>query len=140
MQIESIKFTDTLWQFAAQVIDKLIYLLAGVTITISMFTEQWLAMILGILAVVLARAVIILILLPLLCIVFRVEKFPAGHLLILNWGGVRGTVTMALALSLPFTLDTWFTLQSIAYGVVLFTVFVQVWTMSPLLKRLQLSE
>jgi len=139
-KIEPVRFTDMFWQFAAQVIDRLIYLLAGVTITIGMFTEQWLAMILGVVAVLIARAVIIMILLPLICFVFRSEKFPASHLLILNWGGVRGTVTMALALSLPLTLDAWFTLQSIAYGVVLFTVFVQVWTMTPLVKRLKLSE
>lgn len=139
-KIKPVRFTDMFWQFTAQVIDRLIYLLAGVTITISMFTEQWLAMILGVVAVLVARAVIILILLPLFCFVFRVKKFPAGHLLVLNWGGVRGTVTMALALSLPLTLETWFTLQSIAYGVVLFTVFVQVGTMAPLTKRLGLSE
>ena len=42
-----------------------------------------------------------------------------------NLGGVRGAFTMALALSLPLWLDYWFTVQAIAYGVVLFTLLVQ---------------
>ncbi|MFT5132623.1 MAG: CPA1 family monovalent cation:H+ antiporter [Gammaproteobacteria bacterium] len=138
-KIESVRFTETLWQFAAQVIDRLIYLLAGITITVTMFKEQWLAMILGILAVIIARAFIILLLLPLICYILRLNRFPAKHLLVLNWGGVRGTVTLALALSLPFTLDTWFTLQSIAYGVVLFSVFFQTGSMNFLVRKLKLE-
>ena len=58
-------FSDALWQFAAELTDKIIYLLVGISITVTMFTEQWLAMILGIVAVIIARAFIILLLLPL---------------------------------------------------------------------------
>jgi CPA1 family monovalent cation:H+ antiporter len=57
----------------------------------------------------------------------------------LAWGGVRGTVTLALALSLPLTLDYWYTIQSIAYGVVLFTLFVQATTIGPLIRKLDIS-
>lgn len=59
--------------------------------------------------------------------------------LVLTWGGVRGTITLALALSLPLSLDYWHTIQSIAYGVVLVTLFVQATTMNPLIKRLNLN-
>jgi len=60
--------------------------------------------------------------------------------LVLTWGGVRGTITLALALSLPLSLDYWYTIQSIAYGVVLFTLFVQTTTMIPLIKKLNLKN
>jgi CPA1 family monovalent cation:H+ antiporter len=52
------------------------------------------------------------------------------------WGGLRGAVTLALALSLPTTLDYWWTIQSIAFGVVMFSLFVQAPTISILAKRL----
>ena len=52
-------------------------------------------------------------------------------------GGLRGAVTLALALSLPVELEGWWTVQSIAYGVVLFSLFVQAPLIEPLLNRLQ---
>lgn len=46
-------------------------------------------------------------------------------------------MALALALSLPVELDYWWTIQSIAFGVVLFSVFVQAPTAKLLLKKLQ---
>ncbi len=139
-EFEKVGFTDSLWQFTAQLVNKLIYLLAGLSITIIMFTEQWLAMILGIVAVLVARAFIVVFLLPLFCFIVGSKNIPMKHLAVLHWGGVRGTVTMALALSLPFSVETWFTLQSIAYGVVIFTLFVQTGSMSFLVRKLNLNS
>lgn len=48
--------------------------------------------------------------------------------------GLRGAVT--LALSLPTSLDYWWTIQSIAFGVVTFSLFVQAPTMQLLVKKL----
>ena len=48
-------------------------------------------------------------------------------------GGVRGAVTLALALSLPVELEGWWTVQSIAYGVVVFSLFVQAPLAGPVL-------
>ena len=63
-----------------------------------------------------------------------------GYQTVMYWGGLRGAVAVALALSLPPTLDYWYTVQSIAYGVVLFTLFVQAPTMPLLLRRLLPGE
>ena len=52
-------------------------------------------------------------------------------------GGLRGAVTLTLALSLPLDLEGWWTVQSIAYGVVLFPLFVQAPGIEPLFNRLQ---
>ena len=59
---------------------------------------------------------------------------------ILFWGGLRGAVTLALALSLPTSLDYWWTIQSIAFGVVLFTLLVQATTMASLVHRAGLDK
>ena len=47
-------------------------------------------------------------------------------------GGLSGTVT--LALSFPTTPEYWWTIQTIAFGVVLFTLFVRAMTNAPLLR------
>jgi len=54
---------------------------------------------------------------------------------VIVWGGLRGAVTLALSLSLPTTLDYWWTIQSIAFDVVLFTLFVQAPTMRLVVKQ-----
>ena len=60
---------------------------------------------------------------------------------ILYWGGLRGAITLALALSIPdigLVGEQRFPLQSMAFGVVLFTLLVQGFTMDGLVKRLKL--
>ena len=104
-----------------------------------MFTEQWLAIIIGIIAIVIARIIMVFGTFPILKILPGVDAVPLRQQVVLAWGGVRGTVTLALALSLPLALDYWYTIQSIAYGVVLFTLFVQATTMSPLIKKLDIA-
>ena len=54
---------------------------------------------------------------------------------VLFMGSLRGAVVLALSLSLPVELDYWWTIQSIAFGVVLFSLFVQAPAVVPLLRR-----
>jgi CPA1 family monovalent cation:H+ antiporter len=132
-----VAFLDTLWELNAYVANALIFLLVGASITLGMFTDQWLAMLIGIGAVLLARAVLIYGLLPPLCRAPGIAPLGARQRTVLYWAGLRGAVTLALALSLPFELEAWYTVQSIAYGVVLFTLFLQAPTVPVLLKRLR---
>jgi CPA1 family monovalent cation:H+ antiporter len=48
-------------------------------------------------------------------------------------------VTLALALALPVGLDYWWTIQSMAFGVVVFNLFLQLPVTEPLLRRLRLA-
>jgi CPA1 family monovalent cation:H+ antiporter len=133
-------FVQKLWEFNAWIANALVFLLVGVTITIDMFTERWLAMLIGIAGVISARAIGIFTFLPLLSRALPVEAIPGSYQVILFWGGLRGAVTLALALSLPTTLDYWWTIQSIAFGVVLFTLFFQATTTGPLIRHYNLNK
>ena len=113
------------------------FLLMGVTITIGMFEDNWLAMLIGIVAVLIARAVGVFGGAPLVSSLPGAERISMGYQQIMFVGGLRGAVTLALALSLPLELSYWWTVQSIAFGVVLFTLFVQAPLIPPLLKRLK---
>lgn len=129
---------STLWEFNGQMAEALIFILLGVTITLGMFQQQWLAMLLGIGAVLLARLCGLLITLPV------INLFPGTQVdlregAVLYWGGVKGAVTIALALSLPLELESWFTIQSIAYGVVLFSICIQSVTTPVLIKSINLK-
>ncbi|MEE8263512.1 MAG: sodium:proton antiporter [Gammaproteobacteria bacterium] len=130
------RFVEDLWEFAGYIANALIFLLAGVTITVVMFTSHWLAMLIGIVAVLIARVVVVFALLGPMSRLPGMKAIPLSHQVVLTWGGVRGAVTLALALSLPLALDPWFTIQSIAYGVVLFTLFVQSTTIRLVIRKL----
>ena len=131
---------QTVWGFASHFSEILIFLMAGITITFGMFSSQWLAMVIAIAAVVIARAIVVFIPLALICRIPGQEKLPLKFQTIMVWGGVRGTVTLALALSLPLKLDYWYTIQSMAYGVVVYTLFVQATTIGPLMKILKIEK
>jgi len=123
------------WGFLTWLAEALVFLLAGVSITLNMFTDQWLAMLIGIVAVFIARLVVVFSGFPLINRLPGVVPLPPRQQLALVWGGVRGTVTLALALSLPLSLGYWYTVQSIAYGVVLFTLFFQATSMGLVLGK-----
>jgi CPA1 family monovalent cation:H+ antiporter len=132
-------FLGELWTFNAYVANAMIFLLMGITVTAGMFADRWLAMLLGIAAVLAARAVGIFGMMPLVSRLPGVEPIGIGYQAVMFWGGLRGAVTLALALSLPLELEYWYTVQSIAYGVVLFTLLVQAPTIQLLVKKTRLG-
>jgi CPA1 family monovalent cation:H+ antiporter len=129
-------FVQQLWAFNAYVANALIFLLVGATITVAMFTDRYLAMLLGIGAVLVTRALIVYLLMPPLEWLPRVPRTGWLARNVVFWGGIRGAVTLALVLSLPTELDSWWTIQSIVYGVVLFGLLVQAPTMPWVTRRL----
>jgi CPA1 family monovalent cation:H+ antiporter len=136
----SVGFIKELWEFNAFVANALVFLLMGVVTTTGMFEERWLAMLIGIAAVLVARAIGIFAFVPLLNKATPIEPISRAYQAVMMWGGLRGAVTLALALSLPVTLDYWWTIQSIAFGVVIFTLFAQATSTGGLLRHYGLNK
>ncbi len=68
-----------------------------------------------------------------------VEPVPFRWQHVIAWGGLRGALSLALALSLPESLgQDRFLLRTMAFGVVLFTLLVQATTLRPLINRLKI--
>lgn len=124
------------WSLIAFVAMSAIYLLAGVTITLDMFSDQWLAMLIAIISVLIARFCITSVLWLLGIAWPKAVNLKGFECFLLGWGGLRGAVTLALVLSLPLELASWYTVQSMAYGVVLFGLVFQASTMHPLIRFL----
>lgn len=137
---EKRSFVDDFWTFNVYVAEALMFLLMGVTITVGMFSDNWLAMLIGIVAVLIARGVGVFGGSRLISLLPNVEPISKGYQRIMFVGGLRGAVTLALALSLPLELSYWWTVQSIAFGVVLFTLFVQAPLIVPLINKEDLKE
>lgn len=132
-------YTD-LWEYKAKLANTLLLLIAGISFQWDMFADQWLAMLIAIGAVSVARALNLLVLLPAFERIPRIEPIPARWRPVLFLGGLRGAVTLALALSVPLDLPYWWTVQSMAYGVVLWTLLLQSSLLPWVLRKLAIGR
>jgi len=130
---------EYLWDVIGHIANAVVFIIMGVTVTLSMFEERWLAMLIAIGAVLIARAISTY---GSLSSLGLLQKKPIDfcYQTVMVWGGLRGAVALALALSIPVTLDYWWTIQSIAFGVVLFSLFIQAPTIRMLVDKLGLRD
>jgi len=128
-------FSSELWELNGYIANVIVFVLMGVTITLDMFKDQWFAMLLGIGAATISRAMVIYGFTPLINIIPKQEKISFSYQHVMMWGGLRGGVGIALALSIPTTVPGWYTVQAIIYGMVLFTLFIQAPLMPWLIKK-----
>ena len=130
------------WEFVGFLANSLVFLLIGIELNIEKLGQFWLPTLLAIAAVLVVRAVVVAMTSWLLRYVHR--PLPFRWQGVLTWGGLRGAVALAMALSLPFTLGTGAPfpdrdlLQVMTFGVILFSLLVQGLTIEPLVRRLGL--
>mgnify|MGYP000143703746 FL=1 len=127
----------SVWESLGFIANIFVFVLLGLVVSLNMFTEMWLAIMLAIIGAFIARvaAVYSSVWLNRFTLGQPINpKYPA----IMIWGGLRGAVTIALVLSLPTELPYWWTIQSIGFGIVLFTLIVQATTNPMLVRKLNI--
>ncbi len=133
------------WEYIGFLADTLIFLLVGLSITSledpALFSPGFIiATILVIVAVLVARAVSVFGLIPLVNLFHRDRKIPLSYQAVIFWGGLRGAVALALVLSLPADMPFRDILVGFTIVVVLFTILVSGSTIGALVRRLHLSS
>jgi len=122
------------WEYAAFVINSLLFLLIGMQVHIRDLVAGWHAALLAIAAVLLGRALSVYSLTPLSNLLS--ERIPVRWQHVLVWGGLRGALALALVLSLDPTFPYRSDLLAWTFGVVAFSLIVQGLTVKPLLRAL----
>ncbi|AMW03760.1 cation:proton antiporter [Gemmatimonas phototrophica] len=123
---------DDFWELVDEFLNAMLFVVIGIEVVIVDFTPT--AALLGALAiplVLLARWLSVG--MPLIAMRRRVPA-PAGALPILTWSGLRGGISVALALSLPVS-EHRSILVTITYVVVCFSILVQGLTVPIVVKR-----
>ena len=125
------------WDFAAFVANSLIFLLIGLDAARRSFAHLGLtALALAVGLTLLGRAAAVY---PLSALFARSRlAISRSHQHLLFWGGMRGALALALALSLPGTIAYRSQIVLAAFAVVAFSVVVQGITMPLLLRRLKI--
>ncbi|MEJ2433335.1 MAG: sodium:proton antiporter, partial [Pseudolabrys sp.] len=119
------------WSLIDELLNAVLFLLIGLELLVINLDLRfsWLAVCVVPL-ILLARFVSIGVPFALLSLFVR---FIKGSIPVLVWGGVRGGISIALALSLPFGAERPIIITA-TYAVVLFTIVVQGLTMKPVIR------
>ncbi|HVN83200.1 MAG TPA: Na+/H+ antiporter [Terriglobia bacterium] len=128
---------NSFWEYAAFVANSLVFLLMGMEIQFSMFQNVpvifW-----AVFSMLVARMAAVYGLIPILHRSGIALPIRWQH--VLFWGGLRGSLSIALVLSLPTNLPGRSTLVIMVFGAVSFSLLAQGLTMSPLMRRLKLAQ
>ncbi len=129
---------ESFWEYVAFVMNSLVFLLIGLEVHINSLAQAWRPVLFAIAAVLIGRALSVY---PLVSVSkFFAEDIPLRWQHVMVWGGLRGALALALALSLDSTFPYRDRLLDLTFGIVVFSILVQGLTMKPLLRILGLAD
>lgn len=129
---------DQFWELIDEILNAILFVLIGVEVLVLTFTSK--TLLAGLLAIVIVLAARwCSVALPLQLLKRRV-RFERSTIRILTWGGLRGGISVALALSLPRgsehpAVPGRNAIVAMTYVVVVFSILVQGLTIGPLTRR-----
>ncbi|GAB3848983.1 sodium:proton antiporter [Hymenobacter terrigena] len=136
---ESQDYVDKFWELIDEVLNALLFVLMGLEVLVLHIPGRTVLAGLAAIAVVLV-ARLAAVALPLGLLRIRSTFRASDHsLTVLTWGGLRGGLSVALALSLPATMPREL-LVGITYVVVVFSIIGQGLTIGPLVRWLGVAQ
>ncbi len=120
------------WTLIDEILNSVLFLLIGLEVLVLGFDARFVPVALAAIPIVLV-ARFISVAAPVMAL-SRWADFAPGTIPVLTWGGVRGGISVALALSLP-AVDAKPMLLAATYMVVVFTLIVQGLTLGPVARR-----
>jgi CPA1 family monovalent cation:H+ antiporter len=122
------------WELVDELLNAILFVLIGFVMLFMYYDlHLMLTSLLLIPGILLIRFISVLI--PFLTIQ-RFRGFQMSTILMMTWGGLRGGVSIALALSLPGVITHREVLITMTYVVVMFSILVQGLTIGPLIQKL----
>jgi CPA1 family monovalent cation:H+ antiporter len=129
---------ESFWAYLAFAMNSLVFLLIGLEVRISHLLAEWRPILLAFAAVIGGRALVVFLASALLR--RTTEAIPWRWSVVLTWGGLRGALSMVLALSLDPEFPHREIIVTMTSGVVLLSIVVQGITAEPLLRALGLTR
>ncbi len=135
------RLLDDLWEYFGFVGNAVVFLLVGFSANLASLLASGGAVLISIVIVFASRVLVVAGPPLLLRLSRRVQAVTSrGERAILIWGGLRGALTITLALALPAGFPERRLLLAMAFGVVLFTLLVQGLTLPLVVKRSVFGE
>jgi len=133
-------YLNDYWEYFAGLSNWLIFLLVGLTVDLGALVDAIPVLAWVVVAMFLARALAIYTLLPAANRLTGGEAIPRGYQTVILWGGVRGGIALAIALSLPESVPSRDLIISLTTGAVLVTLVVQMFTIERVVRYFRLDR
>jgi CPA1 family monovalent cation:H+ antiporter len=127
---------ESFWEYVAFALNSLVFLLIGIEVPIERLVRAWHVILIAFVAVTIGRAAVVFLASALLR--GTKERIPWQWSVMLTWGGLRGALSMVLALALPAALPHRDIIVTMTFGVVLISIVLQGLTAGPLLRVLKI--
>jgi CPA1 family monovalent cation:H+ antiporter len=125
------------WEYVAFALNSVVFLLIGFEVSTARLLSAWSMICLAFVIVLAARAAVVF---GVGAILSRSkERIPNSWLSVMTWGGLRGALSMVLALALPFDFPNRSLLITLTLGVVVLSILLQGLTMQAVLRRVGLA-
>jgi CPA1 family monovalent cation:H+ antiporter len=125
---------DRFWEWLAFALNSGVFLLLGAQLSLSLLLANWFLILLAAIATLCARAIVVALAGALIS--RTKERLPRSWLVIMTWGGLRGALSLILALALPDTSEGRALIIVMTAGTVTLSLVGQAATMPALLRRL----
>ncbi|MCA9816409.1 MAG: Na+/H+ antiporter [Candidatus Obscuribacterales bacterium] len=129
---------NSFWEYAAFVTNSLVFLLIGLQINLNLLMSHAYEIGVAIVAIMISRIVVVYGLS--FFVSDRRHPIPYSWRHLLFWGALRGSLSMALALSLPHDFAMRENIVVLTFGVVLFTLLIPGLTIEPLVRILGMAS
>jgi monovalent cation:H+ antiporter, CPA1 family len=126
------------WDYVAFLINSLVFLLVGIEVHINDLFGSWRQILLALAAVLLGRVLSVYGLIPVSNLFSKEIPIRWQHILV--WGGLHGSLSLALALSLARDFPYRAQILAFTFGVVAFSIVAQGLTIQPVLRMLKISS
>ncbi|MEH7072765.1 cation:proton antiporter domain-containing protein [Neobacillus drentensis] len=125
---------NNFWEVTALLANSIVFLMVGLEITKISLADKWGLVFLAILIMLIARSIAVYV-----SLLFT-RNFPTSWKHVINWGGLKGSLSIALVLSLPHQFTGRDEILIVAFSVVLFSLVFQGLSIKPLLSLLGLHK
>ena len=137
MDEDARRYVDGFWELIDEILNAVLFVLIGLELLLIPFEWSYLIVAAPIIGVILVTR-LITIGLPMMMLKHWIHYRP-GTTRVLTWGGLRGGISVALALGLPES-DYRNTIVMVTYLIVLFSILVQGLTIGGLVQRVLSQE
>lgn len=138
----TLEYLERFWEYLAFTANSLIFLLMGLHVSADFAIMRGMLVpgMLAVAAALAARALSIFGLFPIVNRLPNIEKVDWRSQTVIVWGGLRGALSLVLAMSLPLDYAYRDEIMALTIAVVLFSLIVQGLTLEPLIRMLGLQR
>jgi monovalent cation:H+ antiporter, CPA1 family len=125
------------WEYVAFALNSVVFLFIGLVVRLPALLASWRAIVAAYVVVTVSRAIVTGALAALLPRRVRISRAWTA---VIAWGGLRGALSMVLALGVPTFVGARDTIITITFGVVILSILVQGLTVGPALRWLGVAR